>query len=240
MRKISRILAALALAASVGQAATIRVGMNSTKFRIDPEPEMGELTFGHGLHLSVTREVPRSYGAVTAGIGYEKRSAGSEFDETVEDDYYTYTITGESSINLTYLTVPVGVQFEDRLKPGGRGYLALRMVPSILLEAKGKAKFRVVDGDGDVIFSARESEDIKDDVAPFDLVAEAEVGYSVPFGAPTATGRNRFLIGAAVGYGLFYLDDSEEEEDEYYDEDLEEDAPTIRSLIVRVFVGVTF
>jgi hypothetical protein len=87
------------------------------------------------------------------------------------------------------------------------------------------------DENGDVVVSNDFSENARNHTTPFDVVAEAELGCSLPIGVPRLGAGTRFLSGIGVGYGLLNHYDPLDDEDE---------DSAYNSLIVRLFAGMTF
>jgi hypothetical protein len=221
MRITTFITAMLIIMAVSAQAYMVRGGLNLSRLIVDPDFDNDEdLKFKPGFHLSVVREFPRSYGNMHAGIVIESRGVRSEY--RYEDEYVVEE--NETEVALTYIIVPLGMQFENLQQKGTRTYFAVRLVPSFLYSAELSYEYRYEDDYDEETGS--DSDDIERYVKGFDLLAEAEVGLSMP-----RTGsEKRWLLGAALGYGL--TNGFEAEEDA---EDID-----VKNFVVRVFVGMEF
>jgi hypothetical protein len=228
------VIAMLVLPAAGLHAASLRAGINLARLLVDPLPSGSEVDFRPGFHLSVVKDFPQAYGATFVGIGFEQR--GTRHSLSQEDALgIGAAYTSEAEVTLGYLTVPIGIQFENRQRRASRGYLALRLAPSKLMSAEREYSESGEDDYGDE-YENSGTEDIMDDMREFDMMAEIEAGLSIPAAsgpvpAPGTEGR-RWLVGAALGYGLFDI----------LDVDLSEDggAPEWKSLLLRAYVGMTF
>ena len=210
------------LFSSAAEADVVRGGLTASRFLIDPSDPGEDQVFKFGALLAYEHEVPYTFGAFLVGLGFEQRGGGSDYK--YEDEFESYS--GETRIQANYIVLPVGLKFENRAVTAARGYLAVRLVPSLILSAHGKYHFE------DEFDTYDDSEDIKSSFNDLDLVGEVEGGFSFPL-----TGRsNRFLVGLSAGYGFFNVAD----DNQGYDENDNPVTYQVNSLVLKALLGFSF